>query len=509
MLKSNNIYLFVLLSILPAILFRDFTPSSELRYLSIADEAIREGHIFAFTNHGMPFTDKPPLYLWLIMIAKLIFGNYYMVVLSLFSVVPALVTSKTIGNWAEEEYGRVKGRLAEWMFFGNALVVVVMLTIRMDMIMVMFIVLAMRSFFKTFQGRGNIKRNMWLFPIYIFLATFTKGALGLIIPLAITITFLIIKKRYNDIIRFWGLRTWATLIVLFAMWFAAAWYEGGKGYVYDLFLQQTIYHDFLTMHKIKPMWFYLIHIFPTLFPLSFVIVGIAVSDISLRKTEGDLPTFFAIATTASFIILSLANSKVDIYLLPVIPFLVTWAAIRLPQPKPNRWISIALYIPAYLMALSAVTYPFIVKYTGEKFLHHGAFYTASVVMTVFAILSIKKISENKIYRAIQLQSIGIYITVFVAGLGVRFINPYIGHGRVCKEARAIAESKTNETAIYEWEIHRPDGMDVYLGKPALHVEDASQAQNIKGILITKKDNSACFKGKKITEIGDKIIVDMQ
>ena len=213
MLKSNNIYLFVLLSILPAILFRDFTPSSELRYLSIADEAIREGHIFAFTNHGMPFTDKPPLYLWLIMIAKLIFGNYYMVVLSLFSVVPALVTSKTIGNWAEEEYGRVKGRLAEWMFFGNALVVVVMLTIRMDMIMVMFIVLAMRSFFKTFQGRGNIKRNMWLFPIYIFLATFTKGALGLIIPLAITVTFLIIKKRYNDIIRFWGLRTWATLIV--------------------------------------------------------------------------------------------------------------------------------------------------------------------------------------------------------------------------------------------------------------------------------------------------------
>ncbi|MGN1376083.1 MAG: ArnT family glycosyltransferase [Prevotella sp.] len=508
MLKSNKIYLFVLLSILPAILFRDFTPSSELRYLSIADEAIREGHIFAFTNHGIPYTDKPPLYLWLIMIAKLIFGHYYMVVLSLFSVIPALVISKTIGHWTEEEYGRVKGRLAEWMFFGNALVIVVMLTIRMDMIMVMFIVLAMRSFFKTYQGRGNTKRATWLFPLYIFLATFTKGPLGLIIPLAITIPFLLIKKRYHDIAKFWGLKTWAILIALFGIWLAATWYEGGKSYVCDLILQQTIYHGILTMHKIKPMWFYAIHIFPTLFPLSFVIVGIAVSDIGRRKTEGDLPTFFAIATTASFIVLSLANSKVDIYLLPVIPFLVTWAAVRLPQPTPNRWIALALYIPAILMALTAVIYPFIVNYSGEKYLHHGAFFTATVIMTIFAILSIVKIKENKIFRAIQLQAIGIYITVFIAGLGVRFINPYIGLGKICNEAKAIADRKGNDTPIYEWDIHRPDGMDVYLGKPAIQINDAAEIRNIKGILITTKDNSEYFNGKKIIEKGDKIVVEM-
>lgn len=84
MKKEYFIFLLMLLALLPALIFRDFTPSNELRYLSIADEALREGHFFAFTNHGLQYADKPPLYLWIVMLGKTLLGSHQMWFLSCF-----------------------------------------------------------------------------------------------------------------------------------------------------------------------------------------------------------------------------------------------------------------------------------------------------------------------------------------------------------------------------------------------------------------------------------------
>ena len=54
-------YFALIFALLPIILWRDFTPSNELRYLSIADEALQNHTFFSFTNHGIPYADKPPL----------------------------------------------------------------------------------------------------------------------------------------------------------------------------------------------------------------------------------------------------------------------------------------------------------------------------------------------------------------------------------------------------------------------------------------------------------------
>ena len=55
-------YLLIFIALLPILILRDFTPDNELKYLSIADEALANGNIFAFFNHGVPYADKPPLY---------------------------------------------------------------------------------------------------------------------------------------------------------------------------------------------------------------------------------------------------------------------------------------------------------------------------------------------------------------------------------------------------------------------------------------------------------------
>lgn len=56
-MKNNRTYLLLVAfaaALLPVMILRDFTPSNELRYLSIADEALRDGHLFAFSTTGCP-----------------------------------------------------------------------------------------------------------------------------------------------------------------------------------------------------------------------------------------------------------------------------------------------------------------------------------------------------------------------------------------------------------------------------------------------------------------------
>ena len=98
---TNNAlrYAMYFIAVLPLFIFRDFTPDNELRYLSIADEALRNGNIFTFTNHGLIYADKPPLYLWIVMLGKYLFGHHSMLFLSIFSFVPTLVVVYIMDKW--------------------------------------------------------------------------------------------------------------------------------------------------------------------------------------------------------------------------------------------------------------------------------------------------------------------------------------------------------------------------------------------------------------------------
>ena len=54
-------YLILFILVIPVLILRDFTPNNELKYLSIVDEALRDGHFFTFYNQGEIYADKPPL----------------------------------------------------------------------------------------------------------------------------------------------------------------------------------------------------------------------------------------------------------------------------------------------------------------------------------------------------------------------------------------------------------------------------------------------------------------
>ncbi len=88
-IEKYLLFVGVAVALAPVLMLRDFTPANELRYLSIADEALAGHTFFAFTNHGVPYADKPPLYLWIVMLCRWLTGAHRMWLLALFSLFPA------------------------------------------------------------------------------------------------------------------------------------------------------------------------------------------------------------------------------------------------------------------------------------------------------------------------------------------------------------------------------------------------------------------------------------
>lgn len=132
--------------LVPVILLRDFTPANELRYLSIADEALRNHSFFAFSNHGVPYADKPPLYFWLLMLCRRLVGGHSMWLLALLSLLPAWGIVRTMDSWTRREMDADSRLLARLMLLTCGLFVGMAVTLRMDMLMSFFIVLALRVF---------------------------------------------------------------------------------------------------------------------------------------------------------------------------------------------------------------------------------------------------------------------------------------------------------------------------------------------------------------------------
>lgn len=456
--------LFLLFVLLPVMLLRDFTPANELRYLSIADEAMRDGNIFTFYNQGMPYADKPPLYLWLVMLGKLIFGGHFMPYLAMLSVVPAMVIIGVMNRWIAPRVTQLSRRfMAGLMMMSSGLFLGLAFTLRMDMMMCMFIVLALYTFYRIYDGRGRSVDRM-LFPVYVFLAVFSKGAVGILVPLVCTVVFLAVVHRLSTVGRYWGWRTWSVLLALCCVWFTCVYMEGGRGYLDNLLFHQTVDRAVNSFHHKEPFYYYGMTFWYSLAPWSLLIVATIVEGVRRHAVNDDMEKFFLTVAATTLAMLSCISSKIEIYLAPAFPFFVYFAVVMLSKLRWNRLLAWCVGIPAavFLCGLPAVAvlalYDGGVEWARNVWIVAGA---ASLSLGGGATLG--ALSRGRSVIAVNSLALGFLMTFFIAGWAMPRFNPAIGYGDMARAGRELAAE--NGTGGYcTFEVRRAENMDVYLGE---------------------------------------------
>lgn len=416
----------VIIAFLPMLIFRDFTPNNEARYLAIADEALSNGHFFSFTLHGQPYADKPPLYFWLVMLCRQLFGHHSMLALGMFSFLPAVGVTKIMNGWTHDSLLAPYRELAPLMLFTTIFFLAPAMVVRMDMLMTLFVVLAFRSFWRMYSSPHAIRSEQWLMGVWLFMAVFTKGPLGLLIPLFATFVFLFLMHRWRDAGRLWNWRTWVVLGVGCLGWLFMTYYESGGDYLYNLVYHQTVGRGIHSFHHAHPFYYYLISLWYEWLPWSLLCVGSMIWALLRKPHMEEVYKFFFCIVVATLFLLSCVSSKLQIYLLPAFPFVIYLTARLIETGEGGRWISWSLAIPESILVL---TFPalLVAQHIVElPMLRLPIVMVAAAVLSLFAAVSLYRlVAKKSATDSIRILGYGVLALLFVAGLAMPMMNQYI------------------------------------------------------------------------------------
>lgn len=437
------IYALVAAAMTPMLLMRDYTPDNELRYLSIIDEAIRDGAVWCFHNHGEVYADKPPLYFWLLMGARLLFGRHVAFVYALFSFIPMLVIGRIMDGMVRPLLTLRQRQTALLMLFTCAFFPVMGVTLRMDMLMTLWIVLAMREVWRMAETpdltRGKRYRHGALLGLYVFLALFTKGPYGVLFPLLASLVWLLVEKKGRLFFRIWNWTAWAVLLAGCAIWFGNVWLEGGDPYLDNLLFHQTVDRAHKAFHHKKPFWFYAVAIWYVMAPWSLLMLWQAIKKKGeVVATPWRRMTLLTLATI--FFIISCVSSKLPIYLLPTIPFAIYWSGSLLNVGT-----------------------------------HHGA----SGIHVASGVKAIRGIAYT------------LLAVIFAGGIAIAWINPYFGYGTAAREALKVNPSEV----IIDSNVRRGENLDAYFDAIPCRIADTTDSTFTmpKGAVLLVKDKPKKLK----------------
>ena len=478
------VILLMLLTLSPIMALRDYTPSNELRYVSIVDEALEQGNVFAFTNQGQDYADKPPFYFWLMMLGRLIFGGHCMYYLSFLSFIPACIIIAVMDKWLRTAYpdvfsSRQRAGVA-LMLATTGLFLGMTVFLRMDMMMCMWIVLALWTFWKWDNGIGRDSAHKLLLPFYTFMALFTKGPVGILVPPVAIIVILGAGRRWKETGKYLGLVFWGILAVLCAIWFTGAFLDGGSSYLKNLLFHQTVDRAVNSFHHKAPVWFYLGLIWAVMAPWCLATVPALISGL-LKKHGSDLkPSGYektlALTGISTFVMLSCFSSKLAIYLAPIFPFAVyLWPAVVYRKGW-NGWHSAAVFFAALLAAIvgfaaavasfACLLVPTLSGFVDFPFLKSPLILLGGMVLAYGGIKGLVTLSKYKgeWEKPVNAVSVSLLSALFLVSFLMPSINDYIGYGNLCK---LVPDSGQ----VYTLKVHRPENMDVYLGRDVYNLGD--------------------------------------
>ncbi len=457
-----------------AFLVRDYTPANELKYISIAQEALDNGTWFSFYNHGEIYADKPPLYMWIVMLGKLLFGDSLMWFVGLFSLLPMVGTMAVMGRLMRMECDRPNTYAADMMLATTVMFVGAGVVLRMDMLMTFFITLALYTFFRMYNGVAR-PHERWLLPVWIFMALFTKGPYGVMIPLASMVAFLAVKRELRTFGRYFGWGPLAVLLALCALWWGAVYAEGGYGYIYDLLFRQTVGRGIDSFHHKAPAWYYLMRLPMTMAPWIFLYAVVLVTGIRRRMVCTDTERFCLTVAVTTTVMLSLISAKLDVYLIPMYPFLVYPCAMWLCKVESSAWVKAAAALPAVVFALAIAALPAVLSSglytlpTGDTLVKANIYIAVAILSAGGVWSAVLILARSRTSRGVIVASWAFLVTFAALTPAIPAFNSELGFAPICKKAMTAG--------VENYACHRlkyGENMDVYLKRPVARIDETAQ-----------------------------------
>ena len=302
----------------PGAFFRDLWSPSEPRYAEVAREMVESGQwIVPHLNYEM-YSDKPPLFFWLIALSAKVFGGFtaFAVVLpSCLAGIGTVLLTYMLGKkmFRSSLVGFLGGVIlatsAEFLAQSNSA--------KMDTLLTCFETVSVFSFW---QWHIEQTRS-YLVPFYIgmALAVLTKGPVGLL-PLLVALVYLAISRQGARVRQMHLALGLLGIAAITAAWLVPAAVIGGESYWRDILGRQIFGRVVKSWSHQRRFYYYMVPFTWGFLPW-FALLPAAIIRYARERTERTaLPTKFVVTWFLTiFIFFTAISGKRVPYILPLYP----------------------------------------------------------------------------------------------------------------------------------------------------------------------------------------------
>jgi 4-amino-4-deoxy-L-arabinose transferase-like glycosyltransferase len=468
---------------IPGLFLRDFTPINELKYILIAKEMLVQDKWFILFELDQFYTDKPPFFFWLINLTKMLTGTYSLGVIGFFSVIPGMLAAITAYLLVKKFVDSKCALPAALMLMSTTGFLVAGSCIRMDMLMNLFIIIALTLFFLVYdryQRTGVVANKSYLIYLCIGLAILIKGPAGIIVPLLTIVTFLLLEKDIGFTKKMHVGTGVLIVLGLFLLWIVPATFSGGKEYMDLLLVKQTVGRGINAYTHKRPFYFY-IEKSPQFFFPWFILFYVTVGYFLLNlKQSTSFEKFLLAWTVSTFIFFSLVSSKLEIYLLPMVfPLpLLSFCLLKREIARQRILLLISVGLPSLVLAMLPVAILLLDEKIDIVNLRED-FLLGSILVSGCAIWSLVYANRNKYKNAVTLLATAIFILVVNGEIKVPKYNPVLGFKDMSRVINRIKAEESVEK-IFAYQLSEGKYMSVYIDHPVEHITSLAPVQQAAG-----------------------------
>jgi 4-amino-4-deoxy-L-arabinose transferase-like glycosyltransferase len=333
--------------------------SDETRPTQIAREIVEGGDWISMHYRGVYYRDKPPLFFWTIAFSSYLWQGFSSFSArfpsALFGTLTVLLAFLIGKRFYDSRTGLLSGLiLATSLGFARFST-----RAYIDSPLTFFTTASFFCFLQwcrtTEEGAEKLRRRgkLCLLGFYgsMALATLTKGPVGFLIPLLVTLVYLLILKDWKRIKRMDLLRGMILFLVIVFSWYLPALLKGGLSYLRDSLFRQSIEYYSTGWDHAKPFYFYFVNFPVDFLPWMLFLPGAMLYG-SSKKTFEDREKFLFLLVwfVVPFLFFSLSAAKRIQYLLPLFPATSLmvgklWGDFMFDQMGqfPRDWIKVPVY----------------------------------------------------------------------------------------------------------------------------------------------------------------------
>jgi len=426
----------------------DLWNPDEPRYAQVSREMVKGGDWILMHRNGELYTDKPPLFFWAVAISSFLWQGYSPFAVrfpsALFGTLIVLLTFFIGKRLYSSRTGFLSGlilatsvRFAYLSTRGN-----------IDTTLTFFTTVSIFCFLQWYQRRQEGEafparmKGLSFYGYYggMALATLAKGPVGFILPFGVTLLFLMVQKEWKGIR---NMRLFSGILLFMAIvlaWYLPAVLEGGKYYLNETLLHQSVERYARGSSHIRPIYYYLYSFPPDFLPWIIFLPAAMVYGFSRAMTAKRKEFLFLMVWFVFiFLFFTLSKGKRGLYFLPLFPAaslmigklwedLVSFSVRHLR----HEWITIPLYGLMGVIFAAGVALPWVISAKLPPYFSYSlpvAFVLVGVSISLF--LS----NRSKYYGAVFLLIVGLMAGGVFYALRVAFplLNPHKSARFICQE----------------------------------------------------------------------------